>query len=137
VVYTQDRAGTDCWTFRRNDSQVIVSLPSRLHVSACEGVRAAVLSDIGFAITSRWIFATELARQTVRAVLLDWGLPATDLWAVFPTGRMASARARAFATFVETELRKHQIELIGEQQLSAGLVVPPFACASPAIVANA
>jgi hypothetical protein len=25
-----------------------------------------------------------------------------DLWAVFPTGRMASAKAREFASFVET-----------------------------------
>jgi hypothetical protein len=36
--------------------------------------------------------------------LADWRLPSIDIWAVFPTGRRASAKARAFATFVEREL---------------------------------
>jgi DNA-binding transcriptional LysR family regulator len=37
-------------------------------------------------------------------VLTDWHLPPVDLWAVFPTGRMASAKARAFVEYVETLL---------------------------------
>jgi len=37
-------------------------------------------------------------------VLTGWTLPAIDLWAVYPTGRMPSAKARAFAAFVEAEL---------------------------------
>jgi DNA-binding transcriptional LysR family regulator len=41
-----------------------------------------------------------------RAVLAEWSLPAGDIWAVFPTGRKASAKARAFIKFVETELHK-------------------------------
>jgi len=36
--------------------------------------------------------------------LKDWELPPVDLWAVFPTGRLASAKARAFADFVETSI---------------------------------
>jgi hypothetical protein len=35
----------------------------------------------------------------VRRVLEDWELPRIDLWAVFPTGRLASAKARGFAGF--------------------------------------
>jgi DNA-binding transcriptional LysR family regulator len=34
-------------------------------------------------------------------VLDDWTLPPIDLWVVFPTGRQATAKARAFADFVE------------------------------------
>jgi len=34
-------------------------------------------------------------------VLEDWELPPIDLWAAFPSGRLASAKARAFAEFVE------------------------------------
>jgi len=37
-------------------------------------------------------------------VLDDWSLPAVDLWAVFPTGRQASAKARAFASFIESKM---------------------------------
>ena len=31
----------------------------------------------------------------------DWLLPNLDLWAVFPTGRMASAKTRAFVEYVQ------------------------------------
>jgi DNA-binding transcriptional LysR family regulator len=76
-----------------------------VRVSAAEGVRAAVLSGMGIAVASEWMFSPELATGEVQAVLKDWSLPPVDLWAVFPSGRMASAKARAFAAFVEAELR--------------------------------
>ena len=47
------------------------------------------------------MFVAELASGEVRRLLADWSLPPIDLWAVFPTGRMVSAKARAFAAFVE------------------------------------
>ena len=56
---------------------------------------------MGLAVTSEWMFAPELAGGTVQRVLPDWTLPTIDLWAVFPTGRLASAKARAFAEFVQ------------------------------------
>jgi DNA-binding transcriptional LysR family regulator len=106
VIHTQDRGGSDTWSFRRGTSEMSVSISSRLRVSAAEGVRAAVLSGMGLAIASEWMFMPELASGAVRTVLEDWALPTSDLWAVYPTGRMASAKARAFAAFVETELGK-------------------------------
>ena len=39
-------------------------------------------------------------------MLSDWELPHIDLWAAFPTGRRPSAKARAFAAFVEEQLRR-------------------------------
>jgi hypothetical protein len=33
--------------------------------------------------------------------MTDWTLANQDLWAVFPTGRMASAKARAFVEYVQ------------------------------------
>ena len=102
VVYSQ--LG-DHWTFRRGDTAVSVAVRGRLRVSAAEGIRAAVLADMGLAVASDWMFAPELASGAVRRVLLDWTLPPIDLWAVFPTGRLASAKARAFADFVESTLR--------------------------------
>lgn len=110
VIYTQDPGGSDTWSFRQGDSEVSVSISGRLRVSASEGVRAAVLGGLGLAIVPRWMFAPELAHGAVRAVLADWSLPAGDIWAVSPTGRKASAKARAFTRFVETELRKPYFE---------------------------
>ena len=109
VIYTQ-HGGGDTWSFRSGASDVSVSASGRLRVSAVEGMRAAVLGGIGLAITSEWMFAPELASGAVRTVLPEWTLPNVDLWAVFPTGRMASARARAFAAFVEAELRERHSE---------------------------
>jgi hypothetical protein len=34
----------------------------------------------------------------------DWELPMMNLFAVFPAGRLASAKARAFASFVEQSM---------------------------------
>jgi len=56
---------------------------------------------MGLTVGSEWMFAPELAAGQVRRLLADWTLPAVDLWAVFSSGRKASAKARAFAAFVE------------------------------------
>jgi DNA-binding transcriptional LysR family regulator len=114
VIDTQDRGGSDTWSFRQGGSEMSVSISGRLRVSASEALRAAVLGGMGLAITSQWMFAPELACGAVRTVLDEWILPASELWAVFPTGRMANAKARAFAAFVETELHKHWSEHIEE-----------------------
>ncbi|MBP2547930.1 DNA-binding transcriptional LysR family regulator [Neorhizobium galegae] len=99
VVYTQ--LGNS-WTFRRHGTEVSVVVSGRVRFTAAEGIRAAVKADMGLAVTSDWMFWPELQSGEVLRVLEDWALPDIDLWAVFPTGRLASAKARAFADFVET-----------------------------------
>jgi DNA-binding transcriptional LysR family regulator len=89
------------WTFTRASTQVSVDLRGRLRFGAAEGVRAAVLSHAGLTIATAWMFKPELADGTVRAVLRDWKLPPAELWAVFPAGRMASTKARAFVAYLE------------------------------------
>lgn len=104
VIYAQ-RGGGAAWTFRRDGVERAVTLNGRLRVSAAEGVRAAVLAGAGIAIASEWMFAPEIASNAVETVLIDWELPAMDLWAVFPTGRTATTKARTFAAFVEEVMR--------------------------------
>lgn len=60
-------------------------------------------------MASEWMFAPELASGAVREVVTDWTLPNQDLWAVFPTGRMASAKARAFVEYVQGLLTKRAL----------------------------
>jgi DNA-binding transcriptional LysR family regulator len=98
VVYTQ--LGNS-WTFTRQGAEASVAVTGRARFSAAEGIRTAVLAHMGLAVASDWMFAPELADGAVQRVLNDWDLPPIDLWAVFPTGRLASAKARAFADFVE------------------------------------
>jgi DNA-binding transcriptional LysR family regulator len=98
VVYLQEGS---VWSFRRETSELAVWVQSRLRVTAAEGVRAAVLADIGLTIASEWMFTPELRSGAVRAVLQEWDLHALDLWAVFPSGRGATAKTRAFVNFFE------------------------------------
>jgi DNA-binding transcriptional LysR family regulator len=103
VVYEQGGGGTT-WSFTRGAAETSVVVSGRVRVTAAEGVRAAVIAGVGLAVTSEWMLAPELESGEVVSVLDDWIVPAVDLWALFPTGRMASAKARAFVAFVEQTL---------------------------------
>jgi DNA-binding transcriptional LysR family regulator len=95
VRYAQP-ASSEEWVFKRGSAETSVRVPSRLSFTAAEGVREAVLAGAGVAIASKWMFAPELANGTVVTVLTEWQLTPTDLWAIFPSGRRPSAKARAF-----------------------------------------
>ena len=100
VIYDQ-RGGGDTWVFRQGSAETSVIVRGRVRATAAEGVREAVLSGLGLTISSEWMFTPELKSGQVRAVLEDWSLPPIDLWAVSPTGRRASAKARTFISFME------------------------------------
>jgi DNA-binding transcriptional LysR family regulator len=103
VIYNQ-RGGGAAWVFSKGAAEIAITVKGRVHINAAEGVREAVFADLGMAISSEWMFAPELASGRVVRVLQEWTLPPVDLWAVFPTGRQASAKARAFANFIEASL---------------------------------
>jgi DNA-binding transcriptional LysR family regulator len=107
VIYEQGGGGST-WSFARGAAETSVVVSGRVRVTAAEGVRAAVLADLGLAIASEWMLAPELASGEVISVLNDWSLPGIDLWALFPTGRMASAKARVFVVFVEELLARSE-----------------------------
>lgn len=109
IVYNQ-RGGGGAWTFRRESTEVAVVVSGRVAVTAAEGIRAAVLADLGLAVVSEWMFSPELKKGEVRSVLSDWHLPAIELWAVFPAGRMVSAKTRAFLGFLEDILSVGQTQ---------------------------
>ena len=93
--------GRDSFVFRKDDTEVPVALQGRLKVTQGEGLREAVTCDLGLAVCSEWLFSPELKSGQVVPILQDWTLPTTSLSAVYPTGRLASTKARAFVSFVE------------------------------------
>jgi DNA-binding transcriptional LysR family regulator len=95
---------TDVWAFQRDGVEVSVTVKSRLRMTAAEGIRAAILAGAGLTIASEWMFGPELADGTVQRALEEWQLAPVDLWAVYPAGRVATAKARTFVTFVENLL---------------------------------
>lgn len=100
VIYTRDGGG-ESWTFRKGASELATSVKGRVRISATEGLRAAVMADVGLTIASEWSFTPELVSGAVVAVMEDWVLPPINLSAVFPAGRLISTKARAFVDFVE------------------------------------
>ncbi len=103
IIYGQVSGGQE-WLFRRGTSETSIRLSARLTLSAAEGVREAVLAGQGFTITSRWMFAPELASGAVVPVLKEWTLPAMELWAIYPSGKLTSTKARAFMKWFETTI---------------------------------
>jgi len=105
IIYEQPLGGPT-WTFRQGVAEASVSLGGRVHLDTTVGVRSCVLADLGLAIASEWMFAPELKAKTVKAVLTDWSLPPVEAWAIFPAGRQTSAKARTFASFIESQMLK-------------------------------
>jgi DNA-binding transcriptional LysR family regulator len=97
--------GPTTWTFERDGELVRVTPNGRVRVTAAEGLRAAVLAGLGYAIGSDWGFARDIENGRVVEVLRDWSLPPADLWALFPAGRQPSARTRAFVDFIAARMR--------------------------------
>ena len=102
IIYEQPLGGPT-WTFRQGVAEASVTLGGRVHLDTTVGARSCVLADLGLAIASEWMFAPELKAKTVKAVLTDWSLPPVEAWAIFPAGRQTSAKARTFASFIESQ----------------------------------
>ncbi len=93
-------------------------------IGYAEGVREAVISGMGITVASEWMFSPEIASGRVVHALPDWALPKIDVSAVFPTGRNVSAKARAFANFIELELGSNFSDgnESGDEALAVGLI---------------
>jgi DNA-binding transcriptional LysR family regulator len=104
VIYDQ-RGGGTLWSFSRGTAEVSVTINGRIRSNAAEGVREAVFAGMGLAVASEWMFSPEIKSGKVQRVLAGWDIPPVDLWVVFPTGRNVSMKARAFANFIEQDLR--------------------------------
>jgi DNA-binding transcriptional LysR family regulator len=101
VILQRDDRLIDEWLFRKGALESSIKMRGRLKVNAAEGMRDAVLSELGIAVVNEWLFSPELASGAVESALDDWDLPAQDLWAVFPTGAIVSTKAREFVAFIE------------------------------------
>ena len=104
IVYTRVSGGTQ-WRFRKGSSEVSVDVPCRLACTAAEGVREAVLAGLGFAVVSTWMMQAELQSGQVVSLLDEWQLPSIPLWAVYPSGRLPTTKARTFVSWFESTLR--------------------------------
>lgn len=129
IVHARQRV--TAWTFARGSSKTSVAVGGRLRTNNAEGLRAAVLSGMAVTIASRWMFAPELSTGEVQVLLPEWDLPPVDLWAVYPSGKRVSAKARAFIEHVEKVLCPAAAQPTQSGDVDEGdLAVTPLSMAS-------
>ena len=96
IIYTLMGGGGGGWPFR--DGEVHVS--GRLRLNSLEGIRRAVLEDIGIAYLPSWMVAGELRDGQLRALLSAHAAPRSPLNAVYSAERLLPRRAAVFIDFI-------------------------------------
>lgn len=93
------------WLFAVNDRTIAVRPPTRLTVNTAEIAIAAAEAGRGLARVLSYMIEPELRAGRLKLVLPEFELPPVPVHLVYPAGRRASARVRAFVDFAAERLR--------------------------------
>lgn len=94
IVYTL--LGSGGWPFRTGE----VHVNGRLRLNNLEGIRRAVLRDLGVGYLPSWMVSSELERGEVHALLTAYAAPGTPLNALYAAERLLPQRASVFIEFI-------------------------------------
>lgn len=94
----------DLWTFRRAEHSVEVAVDGRYKVSSSLAVRDALLAGFGVSLIPEIYVRDELAQGRLRAVLADWAMPETTIYAVYPSRQYLAPKLRVFLDFLVATL---------------------------------
>lgn len=95
LIYTL-MAGAGGWPFKSGEVQV----QGRLRLNSLEGIRKAVMQDIGIAYLPSWTIAEELRSGELRVLLSEHAAGRTPLNAVYAAERLLPRRAAVFIDFI-------------------------------------
>lgn len=102
IVYTLLAAGTDSWPFRDGD----VKVSGRVRLNSLDGIRRAVLHDLGIAYLPAWMVARELRSGQLTAVLTGHAAPRAPVNILYSASRRLPQRASVFIEFMTEVLAK-------------------------------
>ena len=91
LIYTL-MAGAGGWPFKNGE----VPVQGRLRLNSLEGIRKAVMQDIGIAYLPSWTIAEQLRSGELRALLSEHAAARTPLNAVYAAERLLPRRAAVF-----------------------------------------
>lgn len=100
AIVTGYEPDDEAWTFQDGKELITLSIRVRLRLSSMLLVRDAVLSGAGIALLPRSLAEPSLRRGD----LVIWGKPTsglTEIWVLYSSRRLESARLRAFIRFLE------------------------------------
>jgi len=103
LVGTQGR--NDVWRLLdKRGREVAVRVGGPLESSQGEVLRDAAVAGLGIAVHSTWHVVDDLRAGRLVAVLPDYHLPDTGIYAVTPQRRLVPARVKAFVDFMAEQL---------------------------------
>jgi DNA-binding transcriptional LysR family regulator len=92
------------WSFRREGGEESVALDIRVQTGSGIGVVACAEAGLGIAVASTWMCGDGLREGRLVRLLADYGLDPVEAFVVFPSGRRASRKARAFSDYLAKAL---------------------------------
>jgi DNA-binding transcriptional LysR family regulator len=93
------------WTFKGEDGEVTIKADGRLSIAAAEAGVSAGLAGLGIVTASYTSLKQDLETGGLVRLLPDWSLGMLDCYAMFPGGQAAKPSAKAFAEFLQRDLR--------------------------------
>jgi DNA-binding transcriptional LysR family regulator len=95
LIYTL-MAGGGGWPFKEGE----VHVKGRLRMNSLEGIRQAVMQDVGIGYLPSWTVAEELRTGQLRALLTEHAAARSPLNAVYAAERLLPQRAAVFIDFI-------------------------------------
>ncbi|WP_068824766.1 LysR family transcriptional regulator [Pseudomonas sp. BMS12] len=92
------------WSFQRGGETRRVPVRGRYRVNSSLALCAALRGGHGISLVPELYVREDLARGTLQAVLGDWQMVQTQIYAIYPSRRHLQAKVRAFVDFLLQEL---------------------------------
>jgi LysR family transcriptional regulator for bpeEF and oprC len=102
VIYTLLAAGNDSWPLRDGDRKV----SGRVRLNSLDGIRRAVMHDLGIAYLPAWMVTKELQSGELIALLTAHGAPPVPVNVLYSAERRLPQRAVVFIEFIAQVLAR-------------------------------
>lgn len=94
----------ESWTFEMPEAAYSVAVSGVLRVNCGESARLAAESGLGIVSVSEWNASAALAEGRLLRILADFPLQQQrDIWAIYPSSKLISSKARSFVDFLISE----------------------------------
>ncbi len=91
-----------CWRFKKAGKDYAATVSGRIVTSAGQVLRTAALTGLGIAYGPIIFFREDMEAGRLSRVLADYDLPTVSIYSLYPVGRHASPKVRAFNEFMRT-----------------------------------
>ncbi|BAZ11627.1 transcriptional regulator LysR family protein [Calothrix sp. NIES-4071] len=104
IVYTRLTTGNE-WHFQGKEGTIKVKVNGNFRVNNSAGIREAVLSGLGIAVSPVWLFGDLVNTNALKVVLKDYQPTTLPIFAVYRRGRFIPAKVRCFVDFLASEFK--------------------------------